>query len=134
MAAVVACFLGDHIRAAAPAAANRPYWFEPAMGPVGCVGEAAVWTFFGQDETHFVDQDHPGQYGEQQVAFWRAHHGCAEGMGADASEDLPIGAPGECVEYTGCRQDTRYCFYDPEAGHQIPDYFTAEVLGWFRGF
>ena len=32
MAAVVGCFMGDRIRAAVPAAANRPYWFEPRMG------------------------------------------------------------------------------------------------------
>ncbi len=51
MAAVAGCFLGDIFRAVAPAAANRPYWFDAPGGQVGCVSHAAVWTFFGQS-TH----------------------------------------------------------------------------------
>jgi pimeloyl-ACP methyl ester carboxylesterase len=58
MAAVVACFLGDRVRAAAPAAANRPYWFEPDSGEFSCVGSAAVWTFFGVADDHFTWQDY----------------------------------------------------------------------------
>jgi len=129
MAAVVGCFLGDRLRAVAPAAANRPYWFEPADGPVGCMGEAAVWTFFGEADGHFASQDYPGEYGDEQVAFWRARHGCGDG-----TEPLPYDAAGACVRYAGCAADTRYCLYGPETGHQIPPYFSEAVLGWFRSF
>ncbi|MEZ4433717.1 MAG: hypothetical protein R3F65_15020 [bacterium] len=131
MAAVAACFLGDRIRAAAPAAANRPYWFEPADGSApACVGAAAVWTFYGQNDTHFAASEaYPGAFGDEQVAFWRARHGCGDGEDA-----LPFGAAGECVAYAGCEAETRYCLYDPAAGHQVPGYFRDAVLGWFRGF
>lgn len=129
MAAVVGCFLGDRFTAVAPAAANRPYWFEPAAGPVGCVGEAAVWTFFGQADEHFAWQDFPGQFGDEQVAFWREKHACAPG-----EAPLPFGGAGECVAYDGCTADTRYCLYGPATGHQIPPYFTGAILEWFRGF
>ena len=127
MAAVVACFLGDRFRASAPAAANRPYWFEPKSGPVGCKGSAAVWTFFGQNETHFKQQAYSGQFGEQQVTFWKKKHGCKAGIA-----DLTMGAKGECVAYKGCTEQTRYCFYEKSAGHQVPSYFSASVLSWFR--
>ena len=129
MAAVAACFLGDVIRAAAPAAANRPYWFEPVEGTVGCVGTAAVWTFFGEADEHFSAQPYPGAYGDEQAAFWRGHHGCGEGMDA-----LDVGIEGACVAYPGCAVETRYCLYSPATGHQIPAGFTDAVMGWFRGF
>ncbi len=128
MAAVVGCFLGDVVSAVAPAAANRPYWFEPAEGEVGCLGSAAVWTFFGQDDTSFTGQDYQGQYGDEQVDFWRQKHGCS-----DAKTVLSVG-DGECVQYAGCTDETRYCLYGPETGHQVPDYFASAVLQWFRGF
>jgi polyhydroxybutyrate depolymerase len=128
MAAVAGCFLGDLFAAVAPAAANRPYWFRPEQGTVECSSKAAVWTFFGQDDTHFSQQDYPGQLGDEQVDFWKAHHGC------DGSEtELEAGA-GQCVQYGGCQADTRYCFYGPETGHQIPSYYSKVVLEWFRHF
>lgn len=128
MAAVAGCFLGDVFRAVAPAAANRPYWFEPEEGVLECVDSSAVWTFFGQQDDHFSWQDYPGQMGDEQVAFWRGEHGCAKG-----SNTLDVG-DGECSRYEGCAQDTRYCLYGPEYGHQIPSYFSGAVLDWFRGF
>ncbi len=130
MAAVVGCFLGDRFTAVAPAAANRPYWFEPVDGPVGCVGQSAVWTFYGQADAHFAaSEPYPGAFGDEQDAVWRALHGCA-----DESAPLPYDAPGACVQHTGCATETRYCLYGPATGHQIPPYFTEAVLGWFRGF
>ena len=89
---------------------------------------AAVWTFFGQNDTSFTSQAYPGQYGDEQVAFWREKHDCSD------AEVVRDAGGGECVRYEGCTVDTRYCFYGPEAGHQIPDYFAAVILTWFRGF
>ncbi|MEZ4454599.1 MAG: hypothetical protein R3B09_34425 [Nannocystaceae bacterium] len=132
MAQVVACFLGDRITAAAPAAANRPYWFE--TGPdqfVKCPGGAAVWTFFGVADDHFTDQDYPGHYGDECRDFWLDQRACA---GVDASDDLGLGGAGECVEYQGCDQPTRYCLYGPATQHQIPAYFGDAVMTWFRSF
>lgn len=128
MTAVVGCFLGDLFRAVAPTAANRPYWFEPEEGAVECLGSSAVWTFFGQQDDHFSWQEYPGQMGDEQVAFWRAEHGCGEG-----SNTLEVGG-GECERYEDCAQDTRYCLYSSEAGHQVPSYFSSAVLAWFRSF
>jgi polyhydroxybutyrate depolymerase len=128
MAAVVGCFLGDLFTAVAPAAANRPYWFEPEQGDVECSSSAAVWAFFGQNDPHFSQETYPGQFGDEQVTFWKALHDCD-----DSESELEAGA-GECVQYGGCSDDTRYCFYSPETGHQIPSYFSTVVLEWFRQF
>lgn len=129
MAAVAACFLGDRVTAAVPVAANRPYWFDTGSGVVACSGRAAVWTMFGQADDHFTWQEHPGQFGDEQDAFWRAEHSCGSG-----SEDLGIGAADECVAATDCQVETRYCLYEPSAGHQVPSYFADATMGWFRSF
>lgn len=128
MAAVVGCFLGDTFRAVAPAAANRPYWFEPDAGDFACVDTVAVWTFFGQNETHFTTQTYPGEYGDQQDAFWAAELEC------DAGDPVAIDGWPECTEHIDCDEPVRYCFYSPDSGHQIPAYFTEAIMGWFRSF
>jgi len=130
MAAVTGCFLGDRVRAVAPVAANRPYWFEPAGGgEPGCVGEVAVWTFFGQADDHFTSQPSPGAYGQEQDAFWFAHNGCSGG-----TTELGFGVDGECIEHVGCAEQTRFCLYDPSTGHQAPGYYATAVRAWFGGF
>jgi polyhydroxybutyrate depolymerase len=132
MAMVVACFLGDRLTAAAPVAANRPYWFEASPGDfIDCPGRAAVWTFFGAGDDHFTDQEFSGQYGDACRDFWLGERACD---GPEAAEELDLGAPGECLRYQGCTSDTRYCLYAAEFGHQLPDYFSAAALTWFRGF
>ncbi len=128
MAAVVGCFLSDLFRAVAPAAANRPYWFEPQEGAFECLGSSAVWTFFGQQDDHFNWQDYPGQLGDEQNDFWKSANSC------DESSTLLDAGHGECQRYEGCVEDTRYCLYGAEFGHQVPDYFSSAVLDWFRSF
>lgn len=54
--------------------------------------------------------------------------------GVDAAADLGLGDPGECVVYPGCASDVRYCLYGAEFGHQVPDYYSAAVMAWFRSF
>jgi len=130
MAAVTGCFLGDRVRAVAPVAANRPYWFEPAGGgEPGCVGDVAVWTFFGEADDHFTSQPHPGAYGEEQDAFWMARNGCTGG-----TTELGFGVDGECIEHGGCAEQTRFCLYDASTGHQRPGYYPTAVRAWFGGF
>ena len=70
MSHVLACFVGDKVRAAVPVAANTPYWFtQNSGGRVECVGETAVWTMFGQADdkrpTSFLSQ----AYGDECNAF-----------------------------------------------------------------
>lgn len=127
MAAVVGCFRGDRVRAVAPVAANRPYWFELAAGEtLRCRGRPAVWTFFGQADDHFTSQPHQGAYGEEQDAFWSGLYECGAGT-------LPLddGPAGECIEHDGCTAITRFCLYDASAGHQRPSYYPAVVRDWF---
>jgi len=133
MAMVVACFLGDRFRAVAPSAANRPYWFEKGGGEwTSCVGNTAVWFFFGQDDDHFTNQDHPGAIGEECRDFWLQEKQCD---GVEFTQDLFIGkSPSECVSFKGCSSPLRYCFYDGEFGHQNPIYYTQSVLEFFRSF
>ena len=129
MAAVTGCWLGDRFRAVAPAAANRPYWFEAGSTEVECIGDAAVWTWFGAADEHFSGQPYPGAYGDEQDLFWRESRGCA-----DTSTPLAWGEPGDCMTSNGCSSEVSYCLYGPESGHQIPGYFSSAVLQWFRGF
>ena len=123
MAAVTACFLGDRVRAAAPAAANEPYWFDDPR--LSCAGAPAVWTWFGEADDHFTWQDHPGEFGELQDAFWASERGCT------AAEPLEVEGGGECVVHRGCASDVRYCLYPPATRHQIPPVFAPETMAWF---
>ncbi len=130
MAMVVACFLGDRVRASIPVAANRPYWFEPdAGGWVDCEGDAAVWTMFGRGDTHFTWQDYAGQFGDQCNDFWVDEHTCD-----DSTVDLGYGAPDECRAWGGCSSGTRYCLYGAPFGHDLPNYYSDAARDWFRSF
>lgn len=129
MAQVVSCFMGDRFRATVPVAANSPYWFEDGGQFIDCVGDAAVWTMFGQADEHFMSQD-PGLECRD---FWLDERGCS---GVDQAVALDLGdAPDECVEYQGCSATTRFCLYGAQYGHQIPaDYFAAATMAFFRSF
>jgi polyhydroxybutyrate depolymerase len=139
MAHVVSCFLGDLVRASAPAAANNPYWFEGADGGINiaCVGQPAVWTFFGSGDDWFGTQDaggqqaYPGQFGDECRDFWLGEAHCS---GVDASTTLPYGSGMECYDYAGCARPTRYCLYGPATAHQIPPYYAQAVMAFFRSF
>lgn len=127
MAHVVSCFLGDRVRAAAPAAANSPFWFASVDD---CPGETAIWTFFGVADDHF-NLDPPGLYGDQCRDFWLDQNGCD---GVDAHQVIDLGPDEQCFAYAGCAVDTRYCLYGPATRHQIPPYFSREVMRFFRSF
>ena len=133
MAAVVGCFMGDRVRAAVPAAANRPYWFETGSSAVECIGDADIWTFYGIADDHFAPyESYPGDYGDQQVDFWLGDRDCD---GWEAHEDLGLGGDDdECVVFDGCRTDTRYCLYGPDTGHQIPPFFSSAVMDYFSSY
>ena len=132
MTAVAACFLGDRFTAAAPVAANRPYWFEPDSGGFeGCTGDPSVWTWFGVAADHFTSQAYGGEYGDEQAAFWVEERGC-DGLGSTV--DLGLDSASTCVEYTGCSSSTRYCLYGSASGHQVPSYYSATTIDWFRSF
>jgi polyhydroxybutyrate depolymerase len=129
MAHVVACFLGDRFRAAAPAAANQPYWFGGRQfGEPFCPGETAIWTFFGIEDDHF---NVGSAYGDACRDFWLEENACT---GVEAHARLDFGPQEQCFEYQGCSANTRYCLYGPEARHQIPSYFSQAVIAWFEGF
>lgn len=122
MAAVVACFLGDRFTASVPVAANRPYWFEPSPS---CTGATAVWTLFGENDTHFTMQDYPGQFGDEQDLWWFGENACT------GSAELSVGQA-SCSEHTGCAVETRYCLYEPSAGHGRPDWYAQETMRWLE--
>lgn len=126
MAAVVACFLGDRVRAAVPVAANEPYWFRPEQGTFSCEGQAAVWTFFGIADDHFTWQDYPGQFGEEQDDFWAKEHGCNQ-----TTVDLDL-AVGSCIEHQSCTEETRFCLYGPESKHQAPNDYASLTMAWWE--
>ena len=127
MAAVVGCFLGDRVTAVAPVAANEPYWFDAP--DFTCVGNAAVWTWFGVADDHFTWQEYPGEFGDDQDAFWQEEHACG-----DTSAPIEAGGEDVCVAHDGCSADTRYCLYGPDSAHQAPGAYAALTMAWFGGF
>ncbi|MBW2456128.1 MAG: prolyl oligopeptidase family serine peptidase [Deltaproteobacteria bacterium] len=133
MAQVVSCFLGDRFRASVPVAANRPYWFETSPGTFidSCAGSTEVWTMFGSADDHFTWQDYPGQFGDECRDFWLTLRQCS---GAGSFADLQLGAADECVAYDGCGAAVRYCLYGAATGHQIPAYYSAATMAFFRSF
>lgn len=130
MAHVVSCFLGDRVRASAPAAANDPYWFRTANGPIACAGQTAVWSFFGIADDHF-NLAEPGAYGNNARDFWLENSNCT---GVEAAAPLDFGPQEQCFDYLGCDVPTRYCLYGPTTRHQIPPYFSAAIMDFFRSF
>jgi polyhydroxybutyrate depolymerase len=131
MAQVVGCFLGDVVTASAPVAANRPYWFEEGAGWSECTGDAAMWTFFGVSDDHFTSRSYPGEFGDECNDFWLQERGCTDTQGTELGIDT---SGGTCWEYAGCDAPVRYCLYGPASGHQVPNYFSSEVMEWFRSF
>lgn len=130
MAQILACFLGDRVRASAPVAANRPYWFEDEGAWIDCPGDAAVWTFFGEADDHFYYQAYPGEFGDECRDFWLDERSCE---GVEAAEALPIEGAA-CEDYEGCEAPVRYCLYGSESGHQAPSWFSDLALDWFLSF
>ena len=131
MAQVVSCFLGARFTASVPVAANRPYWFEEGSTWSTCEGSTAVWTMFGIADDHFTWQSYPGEYGDECRDFWLDARGCD---GASSRTDLGYGAADECVAYTGCSAEVRYCLYGPQTAHQVPGYYAEATMDFFRGF
>lgn len=126
MANFVSCFLGDRVRASAPAAARSPF-----HSPVDeCVGQPATWTFFGIADDHF-NLPTPGSLGDRARDYWVAKNNCT---GVDAAERLDFGPEEQCFDYLGCDVPTRYCLYGPETAHQVPPYFSAAIMAFFRSF
>ena len=89
MSHVLACFVGDKVRAAVPVAANT-YWFtQNSGGRVECVGGSAVWTMFGQADDAFPNQPIKVPM-RMNRTFW------TEEMVWDRERDLGLGQVGEC--------------------------------------
>ena len=63
--------------------------------------------------------------------FWLDARDCD---GVSESSDLDYGGAGECVRYTGCASEVRYCLYGPQTGHQIPAYYAEATMDFFRDF
>lgn len=135
--AVVGCFLGDKFKAIAPVAANRPYWFESGNKNLNCKGNPAVWTFFGNDDEHFEEQQtNKGDFGIEQNDFWNNKYSCSS-----VSKILKINPYGESVEYQNCSRTVRFTRYNADfsgnsdqPGHQPPDFYLKEVPKWFNSF
>ncbi|QQP95390.1 alpha/beta hydrolase family esterase [Lysobacter enzymogenes] len=132
MTAVVGCYLGGRLRAIAPVAANRPFWFGSPPSAKDCTGQPAVWTFFGLADDHFGDSSPDGLFGIEQNDFWTKKLACSNDY--DTS--------GETRTYRGCKAAVKLTLYAGGQysgggglrGHQPPDYFLAAVSDWFSSF
>lgn len=137
MTAVVGCFLGNKFAAIAPVAANRPYWFESEPGALKCTGSPAVWTFFGNNDDYFGENEpNKGDFGREQNRFWMDRFNCNSSY-----INLDVGPKGESIEYNNCITTVRFTLYSPAfsggdflPGHQPPDFYLSVVPEWFNSF
>ena len=73
-------------------AANQPYWFTTGGGWTACAGDAAVWTWFGINDTHFTMVSYPGEYGDQCNDFWLDTHSRDESATNELGPKIPAPA------------------------------------------
>ena len=123
----LACLRGDVFRASVPVAANGIYYLQSPT--VVCQGSAAIWEMHGKGDAYFDIT-----LGEEVRDYWIGQNQCSS-MFTDLGITLASGSAEDCVEYSGCKDVVRYCAYDAQFGHQVPDdYYAVETMKFFRSF
>lgn len=126
-ASALACLRGDVFRASVPVAANGIYYLQSP--DVVCQGSAAIWEMHGKGDPYFDIT-----LGEEVRDYWIAQNQCSATF-KDLGITLASGSAEDCVEYSGCKEVVRYCAYDAQFGHQVPDdYYAVETMKFFRSF
>lgn len=123
----LACLRGNVFRASVPVAANGIYYLESPVVP--CAGSPAVWEMHGKGDPYFDIT-----LGEEVRDYWIKQNACSM-MSTDLGITLASGAAEDCVEFSGCKEVVRYCAYDAQFGHQVPDdYYSRVTMEFFRSY
>jgi polyhydroxybutyrate depolymerase len=117
MSNTLGCQMGDVIRAIAPMSGSGPGY----GGRATCVGQVAVWSSHGDNDTTV-----PTMSGEASRDFWaKANHCQMQTVSVD---------PSPCVAYTGCDADLPVTFCLFAGGHTVPPFAAAAIWKFFSQF
>jgi polyhydroxybutyrate depolymerase len=117
MSDTLGCSMGDVFRAIAPMSGSGPGY----GGRATCVGQVAVWSSHGDNDTTV-----PTASGEASRDFWvKANHCQMPPVAVD---------PSPCVEYPGCDPDKPVTFCEFSGGHTIPPFAAAAIWTFFAQF
>lgn len=126
-ASALACLRGKTFRASVPVAANGVYYLQSPA--VVCEDSAAIWSMHGKGDSNFEIA-----LGEEVRDYWIAQNQCSMTSNS-LGITLASGFVDDCVEYSGCKEVVRYCAYDAQFGHHVPDdYYAVETMKFFRSF
>jgi polyhydroxybutyrate depolymerase len=121
----LACLRGDKLRAATGSTNNGDYYLRNPV--VSCVGAAGVFELQGKGDIQF-----PVSVGMVTLDYWLTQHACSK-----TSQPLTVVGPHgneDCVRYTGCTAETRWCATDASFGGGPPSYLGREALAFFRSY
>jgi polyhydroxybutyrate depolymerase len=118
MSDTVGCEMGDVVRAIAPMSGEGPATY-PGSKP--CVGEVAVWSSHGNQDTTV-----PFSAGQASRDHWVAANHCG-------SQTSAVG-PGTCVEYQGCDQGYPVDWCEFDGGHTIPSFAAQGIWSFLSRF
>jgi len=117
MSNTLGCQMGDVLRAIAPMAGSGPGY----GGRATCVGQVAVWSSHGDNDTVVSTAS-----GEASRDFWvKANHCQTDAVSVD---------PSPCVAYTGCDADLPVTFCKFPGGHTVPPFAAAAIWKFFSQF
>lgn len=115
MSNALGCQMGDVFRAIAPMSGSGP------GGRAMCVGQVAVWSSHGDNDTIV-----PTMSGLASRDYWvKANHCQAQTMPVD---------PSPCVAYSGCDNDAPVTFCEFMGGHNVPPFAAGAIWKFFSQF
>jgi hypothetical protein len=124
-ASALACARGNKLRAVTASTNNGDYYLRnPA---VTCVGSTGTFLLQGKGDTQF-----PIAVGTLTLNFWLTQHACPR-----TTQPLVVAGPAgneDCVRYTGCAAETRWCATDVSFAGAAPSYLGREAMAFFRSY
>ncbi len=124
-ASALACARGNKLRAVTASTNNGDYYLRNPT--VTCVGSTGTFLLQGKGDTQF-----PIAVGTLTLNFWLTQHACPR-----TTQPLVVAGPGgneDCVRYTGCSAETRWCATDASFGGAAPTYLGREAMAFFRSY
>jgi poly(3-hydroxybutyrate) depolymerase len=117
MSNTLGCQMGDVFRAIAPMSGSGPGF----GGRATCVGQVAVWSSHGDNDTVVSTAS-----GEASRDFWAKANHCQ-------TQTVPVD-PSPCVAYMGCDMDSPVTFCEFMGGHTVPPFASAAIWKFFSQF
>ena len=117
MSNTLGCQMGDVFRAIAPMSGSGPGF----GGRATCVGQVAVWSSHGDNDTVV-----PTASGEASRDFWVKANKCQ-------MDSVPV-EPSPCLAYNGCEADLPVTFCKFMGAHIVPPFAAAAIWKFFSQF